>query len=225
MCPMVRARRTPPPLRRLARRLALATLYLLWALFALYPNPLLLARSIPQALDPRVDPAAVRAWADELPDDPAYIEQQVLAKYVPYAVPWQTLGVPWYFPTARDVVAQGSGDCQGRALVLASILEAKGLPYRLQASFDHIWVDYPKKQPNGLENQAIVLVDGRKLQLPERFDWLESYRIEREYFWDPMPLGRRLLLFGGLGVIFFRRRIAAALTKVRAYRSPSASRV
>lgn len=197
---------------RFARRAAPALLYALWSLLALYPDPRLLARSVPQGLEPRIQPEAVRAWAAELPDDPAYIEQQVLDRYVPYGVPWQTHGVPWYFPTTAEVVAQGRGDCQARMLVLASILQAKGLPYRLEASFDHIWVWYEDKSPSALENEAITLMindaSGRRLQLPERWDWQDTYRIEKEYFWDLMPLQRKLLLFGGLALIFFRRRLA-----------------
>jgi hypothetical protein len=200
-------------LLRFARRRAFAfLLYGIWTLLVLYPNPALLARSISQGLNPRVDPDVVRAWARELPDDPAVIERRVLDKYVPYSVPWQTRGVPWYFPTTAEVVEQGSGDCQARMLVLASILEAKGIPYRLEASFDHIWVTYRGKRPNALENRAIRIMvtdDGkRKLQLPRRWDWRETYRIEKEYFWDYMPLSRKLLLFGGLAALFLRGRLS-----------------
>ena len=185
--------------------------YLLWTILVLYPNPMLLARSVPRALDPPVDPSAVEAWADELPEDPAYIERRVLDEYVPYAVPWQTAGVPWYFPTTGEVVRQRSGDCQARMLVLASILEAKGIPYRVEASLDHIWVAYPGKKATAMENSGISLLtdeDGaRELRVPERWDWRESYRIEKDYFWDNMPQGRKLVLFAGLGAIFFRRRL------------------
>lgn len=211
--------------RRLLPGAAVLLVYVLWVFVVLYPNPTLLARSIPQALDPDVDPAAVRKWADELPDDPAYIERRVLDEYVPYSVPWQTVGVPWYFPTTEEVVAQGSGDCQARMLVLASILEAKGIPYRLEASLDHIWVWYPGKKPTAMENGAIALMfeeDGsRKLRLPKEWDWRESYRIEKDYFWDTMPTGRKLVLFAGLGAIFFRGRLTEQLSKVRAALTPA----
>jgi hypothetical protein len=205
--------------------------YAAWTLLVLYPNPALLARSIPNALDPRVDPAAVKAWADELPDDPALIERRVLDEYVPYSVPWRTHGVPWYFPTTEEVVARGSGDCQARMLVLASILEAKDIPYRLEASLDHIWVSYPGKKPTAMENGAIPLMSQengvRDLRLPEKWDWRESYRIEKHYFWDTMPAGRKILLFAGLGAIFFRKRLLEQFTRVRAAhtaagRTPSA---
>ncbi|MEJ7655082.1 MAG: transglutaminase domain-containing protein [Chloroflexia bacterium] len=191
-------------------RLAVLPLYLAWSLLVLFPDPSLLIRSIPRAMNPQVDPEAVREWARTAPDDPALIEQMVLKEYVLYSVPWQTRGVPWYFPTTREVVETGRGDCQARMLVLASILEAKQIPYTLSASLDHIWVEYPHKQPTALESAQIAIMnntgDGSRLQLPAKWDWRESWRIEREYFWDYMPGSRKLLLVHGLVLIFFRRR-------------------
>lgn len=210
---------------RLMRRSGPILIYVLWILFALYPNPTLLTSSARRSLDPQVDAEAVRAWAADLPDDPALIEQQVLAEYVPYSVPWETHGVPWYFPTTREVVEQGGGDCQARMLVLASILEAKGIPYKLQASFDHIWVEYDNKIPNRMENDSIALMrndgDGLRLQVPAEWDWRETWRIEKEYFWDYMPTSRKLMLFGGVAAIFFRRRWMRVLSRLRSRYAPA----
>lgn len=197
------------------RRTATVLLCILWALFALYPNPLLLARSVPNAYDPVIDPVAVQAWADELPDDPAYIEQQVEDVYVPYAVPWETYGVPWYFPTTAEVVAAGQGDCQARMLVLASILEAKGIPYTLRANIDHIWVEYENKVHSSIEQPQSAVMENGTLQVPQSWDWRETWRIEQEYFWDEAPLARKLLLFGGLLLIPFRGRFVRSLQRVR----------
>lgn len=199
----------------LGRRSATVLLCSLWALFVLYPNPLLLFRSVPNAYDPAIDPAAVQHWADQLPDDPAFIEQQVEDVYVPYAVPWETHGVPWYFPTTAEVVREGRGDCQARMLVFASILEAKGIPYTIRASFDHIWVEYENKVPNRIEHPDIAVMDDGALQIPARWDWRESWRIEREYFWDEAPLARKLLFFGGLLLIPFRLRLLRGVQAVR----------
>jgi hypothetical protein len=196
-------------MRRARRRWLIALASLVWVLFVLYPNPTVLVRAIANAVDPRIEPEAVAAWAAELPDDPAAIEAAVLGRYVPYAVPWQAYGVPWYFPTTAEVVAAGRGDCQGRMLVLSSILTAKGIPHTLRASVDHIWVEYPQKQPNGIENAAIAIMDDGRLQVPQTWDWRETYRIEREYFWDYMPLARRWLLLGGLAAIWWGRSLLA----------------
>lgn len=190
---------------------------LIFIFLSLYPNPMLLARAIPNAYNPDIDPEAVQHWADVLPDDPEYIEQQVLDKYVPYEVPWETHGVPWYFPTTREVVEQGSGDCQSRMIVLASILEAKGIPYTIQASFDHIWVKYDKKAETRLENNSITILEGGNVQVPSTWDWRESYRIEKDYFWDRMPDSRKVILFGGLFVILFWRVLVRGLIGLYRY--------
>ena len=167
-------------MRRLLRFSPRSAITLLWIIFSLYPNPFLLTRSIVHAIHPPIDPAAVRDWADALPNNPAYIEQQVLERFVRYSVPWQTYGVPWYYPRTSEVVAAGKGDCEARMVVLASLLKAKGIPYRLAASFDHIWVEYPGKSSNLLEYEELAILRDGKLQLPERWDWRQSYLIEKD---------------------------------------------
>ena len=189
-----------------------AALLLLWTLVVLYPNPTRLLVSVPRAWAPPVDGQAVAALAATLPDDPRAIEALVTTRLVPYAVPWATYGVPWYFPTAAEVVAQGQGDCQARAVLLASILEAKGIEWRLVGSFDHLWVDYPGKQANVLENAAVAIAaqqpdGGYALRWPAVIDWRASWAIEQAYFWDAMPASRAWLLLGGWAVVSLRTRL------------------
>lgn len=175
---------------------------LLWTLVALYPNPLRLVVSVQRAWNPPVDPVAFHDLAAELPDDPKMIEAFVNSSIVPYAVPWQTYGVPWYFPTPAEVLSAGQGDCQARAVVLASLLGAKGIPATFVGSLDHLWVDYPGKQPTVLENRQVALAvqDGDavyRFSVPSTIDWRHSWNLERAYFWDAMPAWRLTLLVGG----------------------------
>lgn len=192
---------------------------LVWTIVALYPNPMVLLESIRNAWSPVIDPTAVEEWAKTLPRNPKAIEDAVLTR-VAYAVPWETDGVPWTFPTPAAVMARGSGDCQARAVVLASTFEALGMPYRLEASFDHIWVDYPGRKGAGIERPEKAFVRraptdrgwASRLNLPE-VDWAESWRIEREYFWDAAPTWRLALLSIGLlaisvGPRLMRRRLS-----------------
>ncbi len=208
---------------RLSGQIALS---LVWLLLVCYPDPRVLWRAIRYTITPPIDPEAVRSWARTLPDDPKLIEARVLER-IQYAVPWQTSGVPWSVPSPAEALAAGAGDCQARALVLASVLAAKGIPYRLRASLDHMWVDYPAKQPNTLESPAKLLWErpprdahGRsapavRWHLP-KIDWRESIRIEKEYFWDPAPATRKLALLAGLGLIWILGwRALPSLTPVR----------
>jgi hypothetical protein len=192
-----------------------AAFALVWTVLALYPDPFVLVRSIRNAWSPVIDPDAVRVWAQTLPRNPRAIEDAVLTR-IEYAVPWETDGVPWTFPTPAEVMARSAGDCQGRAVVLASTFEALGMPYRLEASFDHIWVDYPGRKGTGIERPERAFVRrapapggwASRLKLPE-IDWAESWRIEREYFWDAAPAWRIALLVAGwvcIGALPYLRR-------------------
>ncbi|MFA4966303.1 MAG: transglutaminase domain-containing protein, partial [Thermoleophilia bacterium] len=199
---------------RSPRRL-LVFLALSWVLVVLYPDPTLLVRSLRNTLRPRVDAAAVSGLAARLPDDPQAIDAWVLQRGVPYAYDWQTVGVPWYFPTTAEALAAGRGDCEGRAMVLASILAAKGIPHELRMSLGHIWVDYPGKRANDLENPAVELAgrrDGRFfLHWPRAFDLRSEVAEQLTIHWTPAPAGRRLLLAGGLTFIGLWNPLAVLL--------------
>ena len=188
-------------------------LLLSWVLVVLYPDPTVLVTSAQNLLQPEADAAAATELAQSLPDDPREIEAEVLRR-VSYATDWEVQGVPWRFPTAAEAIAEGRGDCEARALVLMSALEAKGIPHRLRNSINHMWVDYPGKQPTALENDAVVLADrsggGFGLRLPEDFDLMLEIDSKVELFWDPMPWERRLLLAVGLLLIPLGARAVSA---------------
>ena len=194
-------------------RTVLLFLALSWVLVVLYPDPSVLVRSVRNTVAPRADAAAARAVAARLPNDPKAIEAYVLERQVPYAYDWRSAGVPWYFPTAAEALTAGRGDCESRALALASILTAKGIPNSLRVSFDHIWVDYPGKQDNALENAGLVLAGTRNgrffIHWPEDFHLGQEIDDNIAIFWAPAPPWRVLLLFGGLLAIMAGNVVAS----------------
>jgi hypothetical protein len=205
-------------------------LALLWTLFVLYPNPARLVAAIGHAWSPPIDPAAVQELAATLPADPRAIEAAVNARIVPYAVPWQTYGVPWYFPTADEVLARGEGDCQARAIVLASLLRAKGYEPTLVGSFDHLWVDYPGKHDTLLERAEIAIArqdatGSYEFRWPQLVEWQRSWQIEREYFWDAMPRWRLWLLVVGWACLAARRMLLVQRVRALLRRRPGAPAV
>jgi hypothetical protein len=198
----------------------------LWGLLVCYPDPRVLWQALRHTLHPPIDVVAVGEWASALPDDPAQIEVAVQRR-IRYAVPWETQGVPWAVPPPADVLASGFGDCQSRAVVLASLLAAKGIPFQLRASLDHLWVDYVGKEPNAIENAASTLWTRPAVGLPAAtpahaggaagqsgrqtgpiagtvhfrlpaVDLGASLRAERAYFWDAAPDSRKVSLAAGL---------------------------
>ena len=153
--------------------------------------------------------------ARRLPDDPRAIEAYVLDRQVPYSYDWQSAGVPWYFPTTTEALRSGSGDCESRAVVLASILTAKGIPNELRLSLDHIWVDYPGKQANALENAGVQFAgtqDGRFfIHWPEDFRLGQEIQDQLSIYWAPAPAWRVLLLVAGLSLIALWNALARRL--------------
>lgn len=200
-------------------RCALVFLAFSWVLVALYPDPGVLVRSVRHIARPSVDPEAVADLAARLPDDPRRIEAYVLRRQIPYAYDWQSAGVPWYFPTTREALRAGGGDCESRAVVLASILTAKGIPNELRMSFDHIWVDYPGKRANEIENAGLEIAgrrDGRFfLRLPQDFDLGREIADQIAVYWTPAPVWRRVLLALGLTLIPFWNVLAGPASLAR----------
>lgn len=172
----------------------------IWTLFVLYPNPYQLGVTLYRIYKPAVDSKAILHMLDQLPNDPQAIENYVLEK-LPYQYDWQTYGVPFYFPTAKEAVLKGTGDCKTRFIVIASIFEAMEIPYNQSFSLSHFWIDYEGKTENNIEQSdyALILRDesGTRLQLPKE-DLVEIFDVLKEGFWDYMPLPRKILLTLGL---------------------------
>ena len=194
-------------------RLALFLLMVGWIFLMLYPDPSVLVRSVHNIEHPDVDAAAVRSLAATLPNNPQLIEQAVLNRLLPYAYDWQVNSVPWYFPTTAEVLKEKRGDCESRAVLLASLLKAKGIPYQILMSFDHIWVNYPGKQANALENTSVVLatrVNGHYVwHWPKNFHLGAEINAQLAIFWTPMPGLRKVLFFGGLLMVLLINPVAS----------------
>jgi hypothetical protein len=67
--------------------------------------------------------------------------QQFVQEKVPYSYDWDLWGNIDYWPTVGEVVARRSEDCDGRAVLAASLLRARGFATaHLAGNFSHIWV-------------------------------------------------------------------------------------
>lgn len=186
-------------------------LIVLWVLLVLYPNPLRLGASVQRLASPRVNPDAVESLAASLPSEPAAIEEAVLES-LPYSYDWEVYAMPWYFPTVEEVLKNGQGDCKARAIVLASILEAKGIPYQINSSPTHVWVYYDGKVDSSTENAEVGFYEvdpqtgARSLRFP-RTSITYVMATSWEGFWPPMPILRKVLLISGLLVLVAMRVI------------------
>ncbi len=176
----------------------------LWIGAVVYPNPRPLVTSIARLRTPPVDAPAVAGIAATLPNNYKLIEDFSL-DYVDYRSAWSVYGLPWYFPTIQEVLRDHAGDCQARALLAASIFEAKGMPYTLRYSFDHVWVDYPGKLPPAMEDPATSFVadDGKGwlAKLPSRIPLWSIIKVRVGYHWTPMPLLQKIMILLGTVLI------------------------
>jgi len=196
--------------RRVFRRY-FPLILILWILFVLYPNPLNVIISIQRVNDFDADPGAVEPMLDDFPADPVDIEKAVLAR-IPYRHDWEVYGMPWYCPTVEQVVERGEGDCKSRALILASVLEAKNVTYQVHSSPTHIWVEYEGKNETSIENAQVEYYQydpqtgERRFQIPHiaPSEVMDSFW---QAFWDPMPDVRKALLISGLLVLIAARVI------------------
>jgi transglutaminase-like putative cysteine protease len=207
-------------------RLAIFALVVCWVFVVLYPDPRILVRSIQNIRHTDIDPVAVQSVAAALPNDPRLIEQAVLDRLVPYQYDWKVSGVPWYFPTTAEVLQAKQGDCESRAVLLASILKAKGIPFQLVMSLDHIWVQYPGKVSNTLENANVSFaqwVNGRLvIHWPTDFQLGAEINAQLDGYWTPMPLARKLLLFGGMLLLLLTNPVRMARSRRAARLLPPA---
>jgi hypothetical protein len=190
-----------------------AGLAAVWLLLVCYPNPWIFLRNGLRYVHFPIDPEILACIPFPVPAAAAEIEAVVL-DHVHYEYDWRQYSVPWYVPTPAEVVASGRGDCESRAVLLASLLAARHIPYRLQASPTHIWVDYPGKKPSVLENSAVAMMerkDGRyQFRWPGLLRVREDLEAQREALWDAMPPPRRFLLLAGWGAL-----LLAALRRAR----------
>ena len=186
--------------RRIFRRYFPLVL-ILWIIFVLYPNPLNFAFSIHRLRNFDADPGAVEFMLNDFPSDPVAIEKAVLTK-IPYRHDWAVYGMPWYCPTIAQVLERQTGDCKSRALVLASILEAKNITYQIKQSPTHVWVHYESKQDTSKENDEVEFYEydpdtgERSFKIPN-MAFSRVWNAFWQSFWDPMPESRKALLISG----------------------------
>ena len=97
------------------------------------------------------------------------------------------------------------GDCKSRAILTASLLQAKGIPYTLDVSPVHFWVNYSgRPQTNFSENYEttqVALVNNGQFQLPIKTNALLYLNTYKDIAWTSMPMLRKIMLVGGLAII------------------------
>jgi hypothetical protein len=177
----------------------------IWILFMLFPNlgvlPLNVYRFFEMPTRPTDD---VQLVADSLPANSTAIEQYV-DDHIHYAYDFQTYGVVWYIPTPSDVLKAQQGDCKSKAVLLASLLEAKQIPHTVKVSPVHFWVDYNGKLSTNFTEQyettQVAFAENGQFKLPVETNALHYLNTYKDILWTSMPLLRKIALIAGLVLI------------------------
>lgn len=136
-------------------------------LFVSFPDPRLAWRSLQRYLNLNslidAEHPRIREWADKLSTSqpalattqPAHrhaVVEAFIYRHVPYAWDWVTYGAAEYIPTVAEMFEQAKRhqdglpreDCDGRAVMCASLLAALGYESRIVTDLRHVWVETPE---------------------------------------------------------------------------------
>ena len=187
--------------------------------FILFTSPIVVFKDIYRVQNPPVNPNSIDN-VSMIPNQPSMIEEWV-NNQIEYEYDFGTYGVFWYIPTPDEVLEKGRGDCKSRAILLASILEKKGVEYQLHISTFHWWVSYPEKKLSRYEKPEASVKEGENWKLPDIKSTLDRmWSVKDEYYsmtLVAMPLWKKIILIIGLTLIWlpkrFKKKLKSFLSK------------
>ena len=157
-----------------------ATLLGITILAVCFPYPAPTLRHIRHIMDPNalIQPHApsLQPWVEELrprltdgmePRLALNTVEKFVYEKVPYDWDWNTWGLSDYLPTVDEVVAMGKEDCDGRAVIAASLLRNFGFESRLVSDFAHVWVQTDKGETMSPGKRKAVTVTDKGMKI----DW------------------------------------------------------
>ena len=132
-----------------------------------FPYPSVFLRHLQHIRDPNtmIEPnapplapmlAEMRPQLEGADSAPAMLDavERFVCRKIEYAFDWETWGVIDYLPTVEEVVSSGREDCDGRAVLAASLLRKLGFEANLVADGAHVWVWTPQGEimnPNAVK--------------------------------------------------------------------------
>lgn len=180
-------------------------LFGLATLLVCYPYPSLLAKHIKHWQDPNAliqpDAESLQPLARDLRESlpPGLSAKKTLShvekfvyQRVPYEWDWNTWGMADYLPTVDEVLEKGREDCDGRAVVAASLLAGLGFKTEIVTDFTHVWVKTDKGETMGPGKTKVVVATDRGLEV----NWRGFAELPRAlaYGVAVFPQGRELIL-------------------------------
>ena len=193
-----------------------------WAIFALtcltvcFPYPGRLVRHIRHWTDPNAliqpDAPALQPLVEELrprlsgpltPKEALRRVEHFVYERIPYEWDWNTWGTADYLPTVTEAIVMGKEDCDGRAVIAASLLRNFGFEAQLVADFTHMWVktDRGETMAPGKRKAIVAMEDGLHFDPSALADLPKALALGVAVF----PLARELIILGVLWWLLLRR--------------------
>jgi hypothetical protein len=95
--------------------------------------------------------------------------QKFAYEKIPYCFDWFNWGNVDYWPTAAEVWERKREDCDGRAVLVASILRSRGFSTaRLAGNLSHVWVAIDPDDPKAASTRTTGLLGPQKSQMFSR---------------------------------------------------------
>ncbi len=207
-----------------------------WAVFGLtvllvcFPDPGRLVAHIDHWRDPNAliepDAAAIQPLVEELrpqmtddlsPADALRLVERFVYEKLTYDWDWNTWGTADYLPTVTEAIEMGREDCDGRAVLAASLLANFGFETQIVTDFAHVWVKTDKGETMGPGKNKVVVATKEGL----RVQWAALAEIPRAtaYGVGVFPLGRELIIIAALWLLLLQRggRVAPAVVGLAAF--------
>lgn len=193
--------------------------------FVCFPNPSLFVehvrrwRNPNQLVDPHspaLDPLAVEVQAqippDAAPADVLKTVEKYVLKRVAYEWDWNNWGNADFIPTVAETLQKGKEDCDGRAVVAASLLTRIGYPAQIVTDFSHVWVTTEYGDLMGPGQTQAIVATGEGLKIKSSA-WKPLAKA-LAYCVAPFPLPRELIILAVLWWLLLRIGIGAGWSLV-----------
>lgn len=171
-------------------------------------------RNMASVLDPKHPGLAVfeadaraRLTSEMGASDALGVVERVVYERVPYAWDWDTWGVVDYLPTVDEVLKLGREDCDGRAVVAASLLRRMGYQADLVSDVLHVWVDTPAgaaMNPTSAERTFVSTPTGTELNITPGV--LRNLGRGMTYGVGAFPFGREIIIVAALALLTMQPR-------------------
>ncbi len=206
-----------------------------WAVFGLtvllvcFPDPGRLVAHINHWRDPNAliepDAAVLQPLVEELrpqmtddlsPADALRLVERFVYEKLTYDWDWNTWGTADYLPTVTEAIEMGREDCDGRAVLAASLLANFGFETQIVTDFAHVWVKTDKGETMGPGRNKVVVATKKGLRV--QWDALSEIPRAMAYGVGVFPLGRELIIIAALWLLLLRRggRVASAVVGLAA---------